>query len=159
MLETLYGLIHNIQIWVCIGWWGQRGRRFPGKQDLGQTPPTLGREPSTGIQTTVPALEPVVVVVLGGSRHLFLAQPKKTYFCFELSSLSSPLELQSLRQITRVIFLFFFLSPSLAGTVQWQLDDITDVQGGSSPGSALLCAPPQHCFPEDNVGTASSTRN
>lgn len=86
------------------------------------------------------ALEPLDVIVLGGSRHLFLSS-QKIYFCFKLSTLSSSLELQSLRQIARVIFLFFFLSPSLAGTVQRQLEDITDVQGGSSPGSALLRVP------------------
>ena len=75
----------------------------------------------------------------GGSGHVFLARPRNKFLFQTVISLSlSPLELQNLRQITRVIFLLLFpLSPSLAGTARWpQLQEITALLGGSSPGSA-----------------------
>lgn len=146
VLETLCAIpvvIHNSQIWVCIG--GAREAGVPREAGPWANTSQLGegawhRDADPGEQKCLHWSHRLWLCWEGADTHSLLSQ--KTNFCFELSTLSSPLKLQSSRQITRVIFLFFFLSPSSAGTVQRQLEDITDVQGGSSPGSALPCSTP-----------------
>lgn len=70
-------------------WWGQRGRGFPGKQYLGQTPPTLGREPSTGVQTlgSRNACTGATGCGCAGREQTHSLPSQNTYFCFELSTL------------------------------------------------------------------------
>lgn len=130
---------------------GPEGQGIPREAVPWANTSHLGREPSTGVQTlgSRNACTGAMGCGCAGREQTLIPCPAKIHISVLSCQLSSPLKFRSSRQITRVIFLLFFLSPSLAGMVQRQLKHITDVQGGSSPGSALPRAPPQHCFPGD----------
>lgn len=157
------GLIHDSWHRVCFWCWGWRGRQFPGKQDLGRTPPPKGESPAWGHSprgAETPVLELWAVVGLGRALTYIpcLAQKQISVLSCCLSLPSQVAEFEA-KKTELFSCCSLSLPPSLArhGDSSWRRLWLCWV--GAAPVPSPPRAPPRCPFPGDTVTCGDGQRH